>query len=162
MHEVKIEDYKLNIDNLDEAFDKVFGNEALYKVHGLEKTVISPWKNNERIIKFRTKVENIPMELRRFFCGKELKVTNRQIITEKTDTNINIRNKVRMHFIGAEFFHVKPFFSLVKRDQAIYLNMRIENSAIFPPPLNGICENFMAAKSKKELEFFIEALESEV
>lgn len=64
-----------------------------------------------------------------------------------------------MHFIGAEMFHVKSVFKLKKNNNKIYFNASIENHAILPPPLNGITEKFMAAKSKKELDSFIENIE---
>jgi len=158
MKESKIENIEIKSIDINNAFDNVFNQDTLYKLHGIEQIKISAWQNNQRIVKFRTKIDNIPLEVRRFFCGKELKVTNRQIITESTDTYINIRNKIRMHFLGAEIFHVKPYFYLQKIKDKIYFSARIENHAILPPPLNSIAENFMAAKSQKELESFAEAL----
>ena len=75
MIEVNINNILLNETDLNMAFSRTFGNEILAKIHG-HNIKISPWKDNKRHVKFKTNIDNIPIEIRRFFCGKDLNITN--------------------------------------------------------------------------------------
>ena len=68
---------------------------------------------------------------------------------------IHVTTKMRMHFLGAELFKVRPEFSLREaEDGTIMSSARIEMHALLPPPICNIAEHFMAQQSSKQLEFY--------
>jgi hypothetical protein len=139
--------------SLDTVFENVFGNEMLRKIHG-DNTQITDWDNkNKRTIKFSVNVDNIPMELKRFFCGSKLRVTSRQTRDIKPN-RINVNNRIKMHMVLSELFHVKPQFYLEETANEIYFGGEIKHAAVLPPPLNAICEGFMMTRSRREIEVF--------
>jgi len=141
------------------AYEHIFGEEMLRKFHG-DEFKLKRINNTNRIIKFQVYLDNIPMELKRFFCGKNLRITTKQNISHNCQDKPNtwtVTSKVRMHFLGAEFFKVKPVFLLEKKENAhIYFSARVEHHAILPPPLNMIAEHFMHQQTEKEMNQFIE------
>lgn len=138
---------------LETVFENVFGNEMLRKIHG-ENTQITDWDNkNKRTIKFSVNVDNIPMELKRFFCGSKLRVTSRQ--TQDIQSNrINVNNRIKMHMVFSELFHVKPQFYLEETTNGIYFGGEIKHAVVLPPPLNSLCESFMMTRSRREIELY--------
>ena len=147
---------------LEKAFDIVFGDETLKKVHG-DSFHASVWDNDSRKISFSIPIDNIPNELKRFFCGDRMKLTNTQKKIFEPNT-INIINRLKLHFIGAELFGVKPTFCLEydENTKFSYISGRVEHRARLPVPLNIITETFMANNSKRELQFFGDVLKKEV
>lgn len=149
----------LGVMTLHDAFDIMFGNETLTRVHGNTLSV-SDWNSkNERKLKFKIDIEQIPREIRRFFCGNKLNITTKQQKIEDP-TKILVNNKIKMHFLGAEFFHVKPKFLLLQDElNQVYVSGHVEHHAILPPPLNGIAEAFMAQHSKREMDRYTTIIE---
>ena len=136
------------------AYEHIFGEAMLRKFHG-DNFKLKLINNTNRIIKFEVHLDNTPAELKRFFCGKNLRVTTKQTINRQE--NWTITSKVRMHFLGAEFFRVKPVFILEKKENShIYFSAKIEHHAILPPPLNIIAEHFMHQQTQKEMNQFLE------
>jgi hypothetical protein len=134
-----LELYPLDIGNIthEAAYEHIFGEAMLRKFHGANFK-LKHINSTNRIIKFEVHVDNIPTELKRFFCGKNLRVTTKQNLNCQDQPNIwKITSKVRMHFLGAEFF-------------------KVEHHAILPPPLNTIAEHFMHQQTQKEMNQFLE------
>ena len=72
-----------------------------------------------------------------------------------------VQNKVRMHFVGAEFCKVKPTFR-VSRDPAsgrVTFAAAVKVYALLPPPLDKICEGFMERVCASELGAYIGQLQ---
>ena len=156
MKTVEIPKTSLGAMSLEDAFAMVFGNATLKQVHGPSLRV-TDWNQNKRKIQFSIAVSNIPREIRRFFCGESLRITTRQE-RKVTPAVIEVQNKMRMHFLGAELFRVKPFFYLEHDGKAAYIRGKVEHAALLPPPINVVAELFMAAHSKKEMESFANVL----
>jgi len=154
-----LELYPLDLGNIthEAAYEHIFGEAMLRKFHG-DNFKLKHINNTNRIIKFEAHLDNIPTELKRFFCGKNLRVTTKQNLNCQDQPNIwKVTSKVRMHFLGAEFFKVKPVFLLEKKENAhIYFSAKVEHHAILPPPLNTIAEHFMHQQTQKEMNQFLE------
>lgn len=138
--------------SMDSAFDAVFGPAMLRRVHG-PSTRVGDFKDGKRAFKFRVDVSDVPPPIRRFFCGKELGITTTQKLT-MTDTRWDVTNRLKLHFVGAELFSLKPAFYLEATDGGIFLGGAVRHSAVLPPPLNGVAEAFMMANSERELRHF--------
>lgn len=147
-----------------EAIQVAFGLPTLTIAHGPTLKVTS-WRSDKRHetiqhrqIRYSMPVGQIPPAIRKFFCGEQLRITSRQHMDTQAST-VNVHNKIRMHFLGAEMFHVKPSFQLRKADDGdIYLSGRVEHHAILPPPLCHIAESFMALNSERELKKYGDAM----
>jgi hypothetical protein len=138
---------------LETVFENVFGNMMLRKMHG-ESVNITDWDDkNKRTVKFSVNVDNIPMELKRFFCGSKLRVTSRQTREILAD-RINVKNRIKMHMLFSELFYVKPEFYLERCLNGVHFSGRIEHSCVLPPPLNSICEGFMLAQTRREIDIY--------
>lgn len=153
---------RINRDSLGEAFESVFGPSMLRRVHGPD-TRVGNFEDNKRRFSFKVHVGEIPPLIRRFFCGRELKVTTQQRLSTEP-TKWEVTNRMKLHFVGAEFVGIKPVFWLEAcdgtegREAGIYLGGTVRHDARFPPPLNGIAESFMIANSEKELRHFGDCL----
>lgn len=147
----------LPYDNFEDALKSVWSDENLLIVHG-KSLKTTPWKNDKRSLKFSINIENIPSEIRRFFCGKELKITTTQKLC-RTPSQWDIRSNIRMHFLGSEFFKVRPYFFIKKITEGqLVLGGNVQHHAILPPVLSSIAENFMLSKTTFEMEHFYEIL----
>jgi hypothetical protein len=144
--------------NMEDAFNLMFNKETLLMLHG-SSLQTTEWHNKKRVLKFNLNVDNIPKELRHIFCGSQLKLTTKQEMFEKPN-EINIVNKVRLHFLGAEFLKIKPIFTLNEINGEIFFSGNIEHHAIFPPPLNKIAENLMSLHTKRELDHYRDIIKS--
>lgn len=147
--------------DLGQALRSVFGPEMLRKMHGPDTKVGFFDDKGQRKFKFRVKVEGMPAPIRRFFCGKEMGITTRQQLDTKDDNKWTITNRLKLHFVGAEFFKLRPSFWL-ERDPAtpgaVFLGGAVRHDAVLPPPLNGIAEDFMMLRSRAELMHFAKCL----
>lgn len=143
---------------LHEAFEVVFGEETLKTIHG-ETLRVKPWNDkNARVMQFRIQMNNVPKEIKRFIRGDTLKITNKQTRQYEGDTHIHVHNKLKMHFLGAEMFSVRPSFSLERDGGRTYIQGKIEHRARLPIPLNNICEQFMSMRSQNEIDYFATVL----
>lgn len=140
---------------LQDAFDLFFCRSTLEKVHG-PSLRLGDWKEDcTRTIKFDMDIKGIPKEVARIFCGDKVRFSIRQ--SRKDALNqIEIFNKLKPHFLGAEFISIRPSFKLThsEEDGTTYISGKVDNVARFPPPLNGIVEGFMAEQSVRELTKF--------
>ena len=143
--------------NMEGAFDAVFGPDMVRRVHG-SSTRVGSFHNGKRAFSFKVDVSNIPPPIRRFFCGKELAITTRQTL-EKEAQVWNVKNKLKLHFVGAELFKLKPEFWLSNTSDGIFLGGTVQHNAMLPPPLNGIAESFMMLNSERELVHFANCLQ---
>jgi hypothetical protein len=145
---------------LQQAFDVMFGEETMKEVHGSSLNV-SKWNHkNERKLSFKIDIEQVPREIRTVFCGNKLKITTKQYKLEGPN-RILVKNNIKMHFLGAEFFRVKPKFMLHQDEDfgQVYVSGRVEHHSLLPPPLNNIAEGFMAQNSKKEMDRYASIVE---
>lgn len=140
---------------LEEAFERVFGADALRRQHGDSLEEVSPWARGERVFRFDIDVGAVPAEVRRVFCGDRLRITCRQRV-RATPTAIAVRDRLRMHFVGRELFLVRPRFLLERAPGAdvVTLSAEVEQHAMLPPPISHIVEAFMDASSRIQLERF--------
>ncbi len=147
--------------DMDGALQAVFGPAMLRKMHG-PGTKVGPFDaQGKRVFKFRVAVDSVPPPIRKFFCGSELGVTTRQTLERGAD-KCTVTNRMKLHFVGAEFFKLRPIFWLEREpDGGISLGGTVRHDAILPPPLNGIAENFMMLSSRKELMHFARCLHEE-
>lgn len=141
------------------AMERVFGPAALDKVHGPGRYEVTPWVNGSRHINVSVDVVgSIPPAARRFICGEVLRATIRQNARQSREGSLrctDITCAVRMHFVGAELFKVRPSFHLrtddADPDGRVWLSARVEHHAVLPRPFNRILEDFMAAQSAAQL-----------
>ncbi len=142
-----------------EAFEAVFGVPMLRRVHG-PQTKVTPFDaKGSRQFTFDVPVDNVPGPIRRFFAGGRMAVTTRQHLARKTPDAWHVTNRIKLHFVGAELFYLKPLFRLERgEDGVVRLGGRVRHSAILPPPLNAIAESFMMLNSERELRHFGECL----
>ena len=153
--------------NLPAALHAVFGPETLRAVHGPSTRAGMFDKAGQRTVKFKIQVDNVPAPIRRFFCGSELDVTSKQTLEETRPGTWTVRNRVKLHFVGAEFFKLRPEFSLRRHNTpdgggggVVTLSGRVRHDAVLPPPLNGIAEGFMCLQSARELHTFAGVLQA--
>ena len=152
MKEVKIEKTPLGFFDINKAFDIVFSDETLKLVHG-DSLRVTPWNNDVRKLRFDIKLNGIPREVKAFFCGERLRVTNlqRRVLY---DNSIIVNNKLKLHFFGAELFVVNPTFGIEYNDGISYVYGNIQHKVRLPYPINAIVETFMTKNSERELAHF--------
>lgn len=144
--------------DLPSALHAVFGPDMLRRVHGAG-TKVGEFVGGKRAFKFTVAVDNVPAPIRRFFCGSSLRVTTRQKLDQSEATRWTVTNHMKLHFVGAEFFKLRPTFWLERdEDGGVSLGGTVRHDAILPPPLNGIAEGFMMLHSHKELRHFATCL----
>lgn len=146
--------------DMETALNAVFGPQMLKQMHGPSLKGAGPFDSKgRRAFKFAIKVENVPPPIRRFFCGSDMNVTTRQSLDKRDDAMWNITNRMKLHFVGAELFKLRPTFSLQRdEDGVVTLSGRVRHDAVLPPPLNGIAEGFMVVNTKRELLHFATCL----
>ena len=154
MRTVHIEPTPLGHMPLEDAFDMIFCRATLEQVHG-PSLRLGEWKGGVRTLKFDMDIQGVPKEVARIFCGDKLRFTIKQTRKEGGGV-IEVSNRVRPHFLGAEFISIRPSFKLTHTDDdgITYISGKVDNIARFPPPINGIVEGFMAEQSVRELERF--------
>jgi hypothetical protein len=136
---------------LDAALAAVFGPDMLRTMHGPD-TVVGGFVNGKRTFGFKISVGEVPRAIRRFFCGSQLRITTRQTVDASVPDKYTVTNRLKLHFVGAELFKLRPVFWLERApDGAVHLGGRVRHDALLPPPLNGIAEGFMMLNSQKEL-----------
>lgn len=140
--------------SLRSARDAVFGGEMLRRVHGPSLTFqTAPEPHHKRSFRFTVGVGEVPLPIRRFFCGDRLRVTTTQSLRE-SPTRIEVANHLKLHFVGAEFFKLRPTFWLEETPEGIVLGGQVRHTALLPPPLKGIAEAFMMHGSAQQLKVF--------
>ena len=159
-------------DSMESAFDLIWSERTLRDFHGPTLSV-TPWTkrdadNATRKLRFRIDVGDAPNEVARILAsacggGREMWITTRQTLSKHSADRWHVVNKIRMHFLGAELFKVKPTFVLERssqeekekdKDGGVYLSGRISHHAVLPPIVCGIVEEFMKQRSKLEVESF--------
>ena len=134
------------------AFDLIFGESTLRKVHGASMSV-TEWRDDRRTVKFEMPV-NVPAPIRPFFCGNSVRVTTRQTRTFDKSSSVTVTNKLRMHFVGAELFIVRPTFVITHDPHGISVSGSVESHALLPPGICNIAETFMSHSAENELKKF--------
>ena len=160
-----------NAATLPAAFERAFGQSTLRRLHG-ESFNATPWANNRRAVSFELSVDNVPGEVRRFFCGNRLRVNTREVAAV-TPESITLRVKMRMHFVGSELFIVRPRYRLERvrgptsstdssgpnDSDHVLLHAEVESHALLPPPLCNVVEAFMDASARAQLQRFAQELQ---
>lgn len=147
---------------LDAAFQTVFGEEVLRRVHGESLTIDTFDASNQRTLSFAIDVSKVPSLIRRFVCGRQMRVTTRQTLAHLTPQHWQITNAVKLHCVASELFRVAPVFWLQQsQDGHVRLGGCVKHTACLPPPLKGIAERFMASKSERELRLFAGQLQGD-
>lgn len=146
------------------ALHSVFGSHMLSRVHGPSLRGNLPLASTfdadgRRTFSFDVAVDSVPPPIRRFFCGDKLTVTTRQQLNDRRDDDWTVTNRMKLHFVGAELFKLRPKFWLRRDgDGVITLGGQVRHDAVLPPPLNGIAEKFMVLNTQRELTRFAECL----
>lgn len=141
--------------SLESAVAVAFGEETLRFAHGPSLRLTS-WRadgetKQNRQIQFKIDVAHIPPTIRRFFCGKHLRVTAKQRM-HSSNAQVDVENKLKMHFVGSELFKVRPRFQLSSEKGFVYLSGCVEHHAMLPNPIGVVAERFMASNTENELE----------
>lgn len=140
---------------LDAAFEAVFGAATLRAVHGPSlRGDLAFDARGQRRFQFDIDVSGHPAPVRAFFAGNTLGVTTRQRVLRPAPGRVQVDNRLKLHFVGSELFAVKPRFWLQEAHGRVSLGGRVRHSAVLPPPLNGIAEEFMAANTRAQLARF--------
>lgn len=141
------------------ALHAVFGPAMLRRVHGAG-TKAGDFVDGKRAFQFVVNVDSVPPPIRRFFCGSELRVTTRQTVDQTDPAKWTVINRLKLHFVGSEFFKLRPTFWLERDPDTgdVYLGGTVRHDAVLPPPLDGIAENFMMLNTRKELVHFAQCL----
>lgn len=166
MKEVILPPERIGNKTLVESFELIFSEEVLGKLHG-EKFKSSGWFLDKesgqlkRTVQFSMRVDSVPPEVRIFFCGSKLRVTTVQALTKFEDT-WKVSNKMRMHFLGAELFVVKPEFDLHFIEGVAHITTRVEHHAVMPSPINHIVEAFMSSQTKRQMKEYMDILKTEI
>lgn len=155
---VDVPDVNLGTRDMEAALHRVFGLETLRKVHGPDLKAGEFDAKGRRSFEFTIDVSDIPPPVRAFFCKPKLLIRTRQQLSKPSPTRWEVSNKLKMHFVGAELFKIRPSFWLSARDDGVYLGGRVRHDAVLPPPLNGICERFMALQTWLQLDAFAKVL----
>lgn len=160
MKEVAVPEIWLGTGDMAAAFDTVFGVPALRRMHGPSLTGAGPFDaSGRRSFAFEIDVSDTPAPIRAFFKESKLKVTTDQKFAAVSGTRWEIRNRLKMHFVGSELFSIRPTFWLLKGlDGKVRLGGVVRHRARIPPPLNAIAETFMAANTTAQLVKFSESL----
>lgn len=158
MKQLDVPRLRLRCDTLDAAVEAVFGADTLRKVHG-DGLRADPFVDGQRTFRFDVDVSAVPAPLRVFFSGSKLGVTTRQTLT-KRDDHWRVTNQLKMHFVGAELFRIRPCFDLTRNaaDGTVSIGGAVRHDASLPRPFSGIAERFMAGHSERELRRFAEVL----
>lgn len=146
--------------DLESGLHAVFGPAMLRRVHGPSLRGEAPFDAmGRRAFKFAVRVDSVPPPIRRFFCGSELGVTTRQSVDTSDPDRWTVTNRMKLHFVGAELFKLRPVFWLERApDGVVFLGGRVRHDAVLPPPLNGIAEAFMELNTRRELLHFARCL----
>jgi len=166
MKKLTLPEVPLTARTLDDALDTVFGVDTLLQVHGPSLRATPFDESGKRKFSFDVDIGTVPLPIRKFFCGKNLRVTTSQTLTKikrrGEPTVWTVKNSLKPHFIGSEFFKLRPIFWLRRDtvDGVITVGGEVKHDAVLPPPLNDIAESFMMAASEKELRKFADVLES--
>lgn len=148
---------------LEGALHAVFGPRMLRKVHGASLRDAGPFDaEGRRAFRFAVQVGSVPRLIRRFFCGSELTVSARQTLDRADAAKWVVTNNLKMHFVGAQLFRLRPTFWLQRgEDGVVTLGGLVRHDAVLPPPLKGVAEGFMARNTQRELLHFASCLHEE-
>lgn len=137
---------------LSDTFGLVFDDRAtLDAVHGAGKWNATPWADGKRRITFNMEPGNIPPPVLKIIGNGKMAADVQQTITACPDSLV-VKNSVRPKVIGAEFVRVRPTFTLTKLGpDSTSVGVSCDVCAIFPPPFNGMVEDFM--KKTAEISF---------
>jgi hypothetical protein len=148
-------------DSMHDAFDHVFGQSTLTAVHG-DTLKCSAWNLDRRRFSFVMGIADLPSCLSRFVAARK---TMRMTVHQHRDfapceSVVTMRSKVKMHFLGAELFRIKPTFVLrqVPGECAYAISGRTEVNVLLPHPLKGIAESFLVNRSTEELKRYCDIL----
>jgi hypothetical protein len=137
---------------LTDTFRLVFDDSAtLDAVHGAGRWRATPWTDNKRDITFQMEPGCIPAPVLKIIGNGKMVADVRQTVSASPDAVVVV-NRVRPKVIGAEFVRVRPTFTLTKLGaDATSVGVSCDVCAIFPPPFNGMVEDFM--KKTAEVSF---------
>lgn len=143
--------------NVSESLQAIYNESVLKNVHG-DDYIATPWHKDKRKLQYSIIVDGaVPPEISRLVCGGDkMRVTTIQSKCISGDS-LELKNRVRLHCLGAELVKIKPTFRLFKKpnEQGVFFSARIEHHAIFPAPLNHIIERFMCAQSEKHMNHYL-------
>lgn len=146
--------------DLPSTFALVFDDkETLDAVHGTGRWSSTPWASGKRSIDFEMEPAGIPPIVLKVIGNGKMAAHVKQTISGSPESELRVANKVRPKVIGAEFVRVRPTFTLTKEsDQVTRVAVSCDVCAMFPPPLNGIVEEFMRAASETSFMWLRDAL----
>jgi hypothetical protein len=137
---------------LSDTFTLVFDDRAtLDAVHGAGRWNATPWSDNKREIRFELNPGNIPAPVLKIIGNGKMAADVQQTMTTSPDSLV-VKNRVRPKVVGAEFVRIRPTFTLTKLGpDSTSVGVSCDVCAIFPPPFNGMVEDFM--KKTAEISF---------
>ena len=127
-----------------DAFALVFDDRAtLDAVHGAGRWTATPWSDNKRDIRFEMNTDGIPAAVLKIIGNGRMAADVRQTVSASPDSVVVV-NRVRPKVVGAEFVRIRPTFTLTELfPDSTSVGVSCDVCAIFPPPFNGMVEDFM-------------------
>lgn len=157
------------VESASDVDELCLGRETLQVIHGTDVTVGS-WRGNRRQIQTDTPMPSgMPAAVRACAGNSDrLRMTIRQHRVYTSDPAGNplkmaVHSKLKMHVLGAELCGVRPMLSFsVDPSMHLTFGCKIKMYAIFPPPLNSICERFMLETCKNEIALYVDTMREAV
>jgi len=144
-HDIEI--CQLNNLTMKEAFELIFGENTLRKVHGVS-LMITPWQNNKRKLDFYLQIDTIPKILKDMFCASGFHITCNQTLSQ--DNIIN--NDIILHCIGSNLIRIISSFHLQEITNKIYLSGNLKIYSNLFTPIDSLIESFIFEQCKKEID----------
>lgn len=146
--------------DLPTTFSIVFDDKrTLDAVHGPGRWTATPWASGKRTIDFELEPAGIPAVVLKIIGNGKMAAHVKQTISGCPESELRVANKVRPKVLGAEFVRVRPTFTLTKEsDLETRVAVSCDVCAMFPPPLNGIVEEFMRAAAETSFTWLEDAL----
>ena len=125
---------------------------TLQSVHGASVDATA-WLNGRRTVRYTMPLPpGIPTELAEVVCGKDVRFSVQQAVRAIGKDGVELGNKVRMHFLGAELLQIRPRM-MIRRDpdtNRCSVQAHVKVNAVLPTPLNRLAESFMLRQSEVE------------
>lgn len=137
---------------LDQAFDIIFSDETLHKVHG-DKISPSPFVNNRRIVHYKITAMYVPAILKPYLAEPYVNsIMNQRLERSKSNWILYVDIKIDL-FLG-HLITVFCKFVVFKKHGKTYFGGYVKHDIAIPEPIKSIGEHYLAQHSKREVEMF--------
>jgi hypothetical protein len=159
MIEFSVKDVLIGKMDLYHAIGSIFSVSSLKSVHG-EDTVVSPWKQNKREVKYCYDVSDIQHPFKKFVIRNKVWITAEQMLhIDDDETKARLENKVRLKCIGSRFISIHSTFNIMHcvHSNNTYFGVKVRvNVAV--PGIAKKTEELLAEQAKSEVDRFVRAI----